>query len=175
MSTIRRRSWARCWRRDIGRCPQSKKRGLILYNTCSIRDKAEQKVFHRLADTRSCRNRASASACWAASRSRRARRFSTALLMFRWFAAPRHTASCRKCWCNWRPGSSVTGLDDRETDEISRPNSPPALTPTEAISPLSKAATSSAPMRGPFHSRERAHPHFRFGLGGGSAHVRSRL
>ena len=27
--------------------------GLILYNTCSIRDKAEQKVFHRLADYRS--------------------------------------------------------------------------------------------------------------------------
>ncbi|MGO8758845.1 MAG: tRNA (N6-isopentenyl adenosine(37)-C2)-methylthiotransferase MiaB [Terracidiphilus sp.] len=26
--------------------------GLILYNTCSIRDKAEQKVFHRLADTK---------------------------------------------------------------------------------------------------------------------------
>ena len=26
---------------------------LILYNTCSIRDKAEQKVFHRLADFRS--------------------------------------------------------------------------------------------------------------------------
>src|ERR1700687_1139443 len=24
--------------------------GLILYNTCSIRDKDEQKVFHRLAD-----------------------------------------------------------------------------------------------------------------------------
>src|ERR1700739_3694286 len=24
--------------------------GLILYNTCSIRDKAEQKVFHRLND-----------------------------------------------------------------------------------------------------------------------------
>ena len=27
--------------------------GLILYNTCSIRDKAEQKVFHRLADRKS--------------------------------------------------------------------------------------------------------------------------
>jgi tRNA-2-methylthio-N6-dimethylallyladenosine synthase len=26
--------------------------GLVLYNTCSIRDKAEQKVFHRLADIR---------------------------------------------------------------------------------------------------------------------------
>jgi len=25
---------------------------LVLYNTCSIRDKAEQKVFHRLADFR---------------------------------------------------------------------------------------------------------------------------
>lgn len=29
--------------------------GLILYNTCSIRDKAEQKVFHRLADFRKLR------------------------------------------------------------------------------------------------------------------------
>jgi len=29
--------------------------GLILYNTCSIRDKAEQKVFHRLADYRALR------------------------------------------------------------------------------------------------------------------------
>ena len=27
--------------------------GLVLYNTCSIRDKAEQKVFHRLADYKS--------------------------------------------------------------------------------------------------------------------------
>ena len=26
--------------------------GLVLYNTCSIRDKAEQKVFHRLQDYR---------------------------------------------------------------------------------------------------------------------------
>ena len=29
---------------------------LILYNTCSIRDKAEQKVFHRLADFRKLQN-----------------------------------------------------------------------------------------------------------------------
>jgi tRNA-2-methylthio-N6-dimethylallyladenosine synthase len=29
--------------------------GLILYNTCSIRDKAEQKVFHRLADYKKLR------------------------------------------------------------------------------------------------------------------------
>src|ERR1700737_5338543 len=30
--------------------PTGEEAGLILYNTCSIRDKAEQKVFHRLAD-----------------------------------------------------------------------------------------------------------------------------
>src|SRR3981081_1054233 len=30
--------------------PTVEEAGLILYNTCSIRDKAEQKVFNRLAD-----------------------------------------------------------------------------------------------------------------------------
>src|ERR1700730_16068503 len=30
--------------------PTVEEAGLILYNTCSIRDKAEQEVFHRLAD-----------------------------------------------------------------------------------------------------------------------------
>jgi tRNA-2-methylthio-N6-dimethylallyladenosine synthase len=33
--------------RQVGSVEQA---DLILYNTCSIRDKAEQKVFHRLAD-----------------------------------------------------------------------------------------------------------------------------
>src|SRR5262249_6947661 len=32
--------------------PTVEEAGLVLYNTCSIRDKAEQKVFHRLADYR---------------------------------------------------------------------------------------------------------------------------
>jgi tRNA-2-methylthio-N6-dimethylallyladenosine synthase len=32
------------------RVPTVEEAGLVLYNTCSIRDKAEQKVFHRLAD-----------------------------------------------------------------------------------------------------------------------------
>src|SRR2546430_12670769 len=30
--------------------PTVEEAGLVLYNTCSIRDKAEQKVFHRPAD-----------------------------------------------------------------------------------------------------------------------------
>jgi tRNA-2-methylthio-N6-dimethylallyladenosine synthase len=37
--------------------PSLEEAGLILYNTCSIRDKAEQKVFHRLADYRRLRER----------------------------------------------------------------------------------------------------------------------
>jgi tRNA-2-methylthio-N6-dimethylallyladenosine synthase len=35
--------------------PTVEEAGLILYNTCSIRDKAEQKVFHRLADFKKLR------------------------------------------------------------------------------------------------------------------------
>ena len=34
---------------------------LILYNTCSIRDKAEQKVFHRITSTRNFRHKANSS------------------------------------------------------------------------------------------------------------------
>ena len=41
---------------------------LIFYNTCSIRDKAEQKVFHRLADVKKLQKEESASVYSAASR-----------------------------------------------------------------------------------------------------------
>ena len=56
--------------------------------------------------------------------------------MFRWYADRPRTATCRKCWLNWKPRNHVqpartgpqleaaaqslvriTGLDDRETDE----------------------------------------------------------
>ena len=52
---------------------------LVLYNTCSIRDKAEQKVFHRLRSVQeSARQRESVRASWAAWRSRKASAFSNA-------------------------------------------------------------------------------------------------
>ena len=35
-------------REGYSQVPDEADAGLILYNTCSIRDKAEQKVFHRL-------------------------------------------------------------------------------------------------------------------------------
>ena len=39
-------------RQGYRQVPTVEEAGLILYNTCSIRDKAEQRVFHRLADFR---------------------------------------------------------------------------------------------------------------------------
>ena len=50
MSTTRKKLWGRWCRKAIGRWRRSKRPGLVLYNTCSIRDKAEQKVFNRLSD-----------------------------------------------------------------------------------------------------------------------------
>ena len=50
MPTTLKRSWGRSFPRGTGTCPDRGRGGAVLYNTCSIRDKAEQKVFHRLAD-----------------------------------------------------------------------------------------------------------------------------
>ncbi len=92
--------------------------GLILYNTCSIRDKAEQKVFNRLNEYKRLQSRGSVCACWGAWRSRRARRSLSARPMCRWCRGRRRTASCRRCWCGWRRARTrITGLDDRQTDE----------------------------------------------------------
>src|SRR5881296_4735373 len=50
--------------------PTVEEAGLVLYNTCSIRDKAEQKVFHRLADYKKleAQGKKSGVLAWAASR-----------------------------------------------------------------------------------------------------------
>ena len=52
---------------------------IILYNTCSIREKAAQKVFSRLGTFRKAGARETrSSACWGAWRSRKASAFSSA-------------------------------------------------------------------------------------------------
>ena len=52
---------------------------MVLYNTCSIREKAAQKVFSRLGAFRKTRGERQRSLeCWAAWRSRKAKRFSSA-------------------------------------------------------------------------------------------------
>jgi len=77
--------------------------GLILYNTCSIRDKAEQKVFHRLADFKSFRSKARNSVCSAAWRSRKASASSSVLRTSHSLPGQLLTATFRRCWCRSNP------------------------------------------------------------------------
>ena len=48
MPTIRRKWSAHCSQQGYAQVETPEQADLVLYNTCSIRDKAEQKVFHRL-------------------------------------------------------------------------------------------------------------------------------
>ena len=52
---------------------------LVLYNTCSIRDKAEQKFFTACSSSSARAAKARSSACWAAWRSRKAKKSSRRL------------------------------------------------------------------------------------------------
>ncbi len=44
--------------------PEPEQADLILYNTCSIRDKAEQKVFHRWISSKKTTAMEKSSLCW---------------------------------------------------------------------------------------------------------------
>ena len=90
---------------------------LVLYNTCSIRDKAEQKVFHRLQQFKRDAARARSSACWGAWRSRRARRSSSGRRTSAWCAVGQLQPSCREMLVQLEAGDRrVTGLS-LDTDE----------------------------------------------------------
>ncbi len=91
--------------------------GLILYNTCSIRDKAEQKVFHRLADYKKLQaqgKRFGVLGCVAQQEGEK---------IFE--RAPHVSLVCGSASYRNLPqmliqieaGKRATGLDDRETDE----------------------------------------------------------
>ena len=92
--------------------------GLVLYNTCSIRDKAEQKVFHRLADFKALQKQGKkfgVLGCVAQQEGKR---------IFQ--RAPHVSLVCGSASYRNLPemlvqieagNSRVTGLDDRETDQ----------------------------------------------------------
>jgi len=73
----------------------------VLYNTCSIRDKAEQKVFNRLNDYKKLRKQGKKFGVLGCVRSRGEKIFEK---------APHVDLVCgsasyrifRKCWCNWK-------------------------------------------------------------------------
>ena len=121
--------------------------GLILYNTCSIRDKAEQKVFHRLADYKKLQKqgkRFGVLGCVAQQEGEKIFERAPHVSLVCGSASYRNLPQMlvqleagkqrSPAWTTARPTS------------VLRPNSPPAPTRTAAISPSSKAATNSAPI-----------------------------
>ena len=120
--------------------------GLIFYNTCSIRDKAEQKVFHRLNEYKRqdrAGKRFGVLGCVAQQEGEKI--FERAPYV----SLVSGSASYRKLpemLARLEAGETrITGLDDRQTDETSRPSSPPARILIAPTSPSSRVATSSAP------------------------------
>jgi tRNA-2-methylthio-N6-dimethylallyladenosine synthase len=92
--------------------------GLILYNTCSIRDKAEQKVFHRLADYKKLQaegKKFGVLGCVAQQEGEKIFERAPHVSMVCGSASYRNLA---QMLVQIQAGKShVTGLDDRETDE----------------------------------------------------------
>ena len=92
--------------------------GLILYNTCSIRNKAEQKVFHRLADYRKLQaqgKRFGVLGCVAQQEGEKIFERAPHVAMVCGSASYRNLA---EMLVQIEAGNSrVTGLDDRQTDK----------------------------------------------------------
>ncbi len=97
--------------------PTVEEAGLILYNTCSIRDKAEQKVFHRLADYKKLQAQGKKfGVLGCVAQQEGARIFER---------APHVSMVCGSASYRKLPemlvqieaGKRATGLDDRETDK----------------------------------------------------------
>src|SRR5205814_7856238 len=91
--------------------------GLILYNTCSIRDKAEQKVFHRLADYKKLQAQGKKFAvlgCVAQQEGDKIFERAPHVSMVCGSASYRNLP---QMLIQIEAGKRVTGLDDRQTDE----------------------------------------------------------
>jgi len=91
--------------------------GLILYNTCSIRDKAEQKVFHRLADYKKLQKqgkRFGVLGCVAQQEGEKIFERAPHVSLVCGSASYRNLP---QMLVQLEAGKRVTGLDDRETEE----------------------------------------------------------
>jgi tRNA-2-methylthio-N6-dimethylallyladenosine synthase len=97
--------------------PTVEEAGLILYNTCSIRDKAEQKVFHRLADYKKLQaqgKKFGVLGCVAQQEGEKIFERAPHVSMVCGSASYRNLP---KMLVQIEAGKRVTGLDDRQTDE----------------------------------------------------------
>jgi len=99
------------------RVPTVEEAGLILYNTCSIRDKAEQKVFHRLADYKKLQaqgKKFGVLGCVAQQEGEKIFERAPHVSMVCGSASYRNLP---QMLIQIEEGKRATGLDDRETDE----------------------------------------------------------
>src|SRR3982074_3378796 len=97
--------------------PTVEEAGLVLYNTCSIRDKAEQKVFHRLADYKKLEKqgkRFGVLGCVAQQEGEKIFESAPHVSMVCGSASYRNLP---QMLIQIEAGNRATGLDDRETDE----------------------------------------------------------
>jgi tRNA-2-methylthio-N6-dimethylallyladenosine synthase len=97
--------------------PTVEEADLILYNTCSIRDKAEQKVFHRLADYKKLQKEGKifgVLGCVAQQEGEKIFERAPHVSMVCGSASYRNLP---QMLIQIEAGNRVTGLDDRQTDE----------------------------------------------------------
>jgi len=120
--------------------------GLILYNTCSIRDKAEQKVFHRLNEYKRLQGegkRFAVLGCVAQQEGERIFERAPYVSIVSGSASYRRLP---EMLVRLEAGEQrITGLDDRETEETSIRSLPRGRTRIADTSRLWRGATSSAP------------------------------
>src|SRR5689334_23667558 len=97
--------------------PTVEEAGLVLYNTCSIRDKAEQKVFHRLADYKKLEaqgKKFGVLGCVAQQEGQKIFERAPHVSLVCGSASYRNLP---QMLVQLEAGKRVTGLDDRETEE----------------------------------------------------------
>src|SRR5499427_4578302 len=92
--------------------------GLIFYNTCSIRDKAEQKVFHRLQDYKKLQSQGKKFAVIGCVAQQEGERIFARAPHVSLVAGSASYRNLPQMLVQLQAGNRrVTGLDDRNTDE----------------------------------------------------------
>jgi tRNA-2-methylthio-N6-dimethylallyladenosine synthase len=75
---------------------------LVLYNTCSIRDKAEQKVFNRLQNFKRAAGKGKVFGVLGCVAQQEGEKISSGRRTSAWWPVRPVTPGCPRCWCSWR-------------------------------------------------------------------------
>src|SRR5712675_245213 len=97
--------------------PDEQQAGLILYNTCSIRDKAEQKVFHRLNEYKKLQGEGKKFGVLGCVAQQEGEHIFERAPYVSLVAGSASYRNLPEMLVQLEAGKRVTGLDDRQTDE----------------------------------------------------------